>query len=90
MRSANKAEVEAEEKAERQAQKKKETLVKKASKDPLMKTKAPVKAQKAPIHEKKVVQFSGVDEEGGVPAEPQNQTSKGCIIKKPVIFEKGT
>jgi hypothetical protein len=27
---------------------------------------------------------------GGVLAKLQNQTSKGCIIKKPVIFEKGT
>jgi hypothetical protein len=90
VRSANKAEVEAEEKAERQAQKKKEALVKKASKDPLVKTKALVKAQKAPIREKKAVQFNGVDEEGGVPAEPQKQTSKGRMIKKPVIFEKGT
>ena len=64
--------------------------MKKALKDPLVKTKAPIKAQKAPIHEKKVVQFSGVDEEGGVLAKPQKQTSKGRMIKKPVIFEKGT
>jgi hypothetical protein len=90
VRSGNKAEVEAEEKVEKQAQKKKEALAKKALKDPLVKTKAPVKAQKAPIHGKKVVQFSSVDEERGVPAEAQKQTSKGRMIKRPVIFEKGT
>jgi hypothetical protein len=65
VRSANKTEVEAEEKVERQAQKRKEALVKKALKDPLVKTKAPIKAQKAPICEKKVVRFNGVEEEGG-------------------------
>jgi hypothetical protein len=72
VRSANKAKVQAEEKAKRQAQKKKEALVKKALKDPLVKAKAPIKAQKAPIHEKKAVQFNGVDERGG--SQPNRKT----------------
>jgi hypothetical protein len=44
VRSTNKTKVEAEEKVERQAQKRKKALVKKALKDPLVKTKAPIKA----------------------------------------------
>ena len=90
IRKGTKAEVEAEEKAEKQAQKQKEILTNKASKDVLAKAKGPKKAKKAPIRERKVVQFVGVDLEEVVPATSQKQTSLGRAVKAPVIFEKGT
>jgi len=90
VRSDNQAEVEAEEKAEKQAQKKKEVSVKKALKDPLVKTKAPIKAKKAPVCEKIVVRFASNDVEEVVPAEATKSSISGRVIKKPVVFEKGT
>ena len=56
-RSANKEEVIAKEKAEQQAQKKKETTQKKAEKDLLARPKTPTKARKASVSQKKVVWF---------------------------------
>ena len=56
-RGDNLEEVQAEEKAEKQAQKKKEASAKKALKAPLVAKKSPVKPRKAPIRKKMVVQF---------------------------------
>jgi hypothetical protein len=64
-REANKAEVDADEKAEKQARKKKDLMASKASKDPLAKAKSPAKPRKAPVRKKKVVRFISGDLEGG-------------------------
>jgi hypothetical protein len=88
-RKANKAKVDAEEKAEKQAQKQKDAIASKASKDLLAKAKSPAKPRKAPVYKKKVVRFIGSNPEGGVAAVLVKVTKTGCVVKTPVIFEKG-
>jgi len=64
-RKGNLEEVQAEEKAEKQAQNKKEAAAKKPPKVPLVAKKSPTKPRKAPVRKKKVVQFVDVDVGGG-------------------------
>ena len=89
-RSANKDEVIAEERAERKAQKKKETAQTIALKDLLARPKTPTKAVKALVSQKKVVRFDGSDIKEVVAPEPAKRTNRGRAIKTPVIFEQGT
>ena len=64
-------------------------MQKKAEKDPPTKAQAPPKVKKIPVHAKKVISFSGVEVKGVVMPELEKCSSHGCVIKKPVIFEKG-
>jgi len=82
--------VRVEEKAEKQAQKKKEAAQTQALKALLVRIKAPAKARKAPVVEKKVVRFISSDvEEQGVET-PARQSSRGRAIKPRVIFESSS
>jgi hypothetical protein len=89
-RKGSQADVEAKEKAEKQAQKRKGKQVSKASKVPLAKAKSPIKPRKAPVYKKKVVRFVSSDPKGVAPVAAQKRTSFGRVVKTPVIFEKGT
>jgi hypothetical protein len=88
-RKDNLEEVRAEEKAEKQAQKRKETLTKKASKAIPAVHKSPAKPRKAPIRKKKAVQFINVDAMGVVVSATQKRTTSGRVVKQPRIFEQG-
>jgi hypothetical protein len=67
----------AEEKAEKQAQKKKETAIKTASQDLLVRIKAYIKARKALVIKKKVVRFVDSDAKEGVSAARAKRTISG-------------
>jgi len=88
-RKDNLEEVRAEEKAEKQAQKRKETLAKKASKAVPAVYKSPAKPRKAPIRKKKAVQFINVDAMGVVASATQKRTTSGRVVKQPRTFEQG-
>jgi len=87
VREENINEVRAEEKAQMQAQKKKDTTKSKASKALLVRNKTPAKPMKALIKQKKQVRFISSNDKEGVVATPVKSTSRGRAIKPRVMFE---
>ena len=79
-----------EEKAQLQAQKKKEAGQKKVAKALPMRIKTLTKPRKALVIKKKVVRFVGGDINKGVLKSPAKQSSRGRAIKLRVIFKKGS
>ena len=78
------------EKAELQAQKKKETTQKEVLRALLVRIKTPTKARKVSVLKKKVISFINSNINGGVLETPVKQSSRGRTIKPRVIFEKGS
>ena len=89
MRRDNRGEIEAEERAVKQAQKKKETVQKKVPKGPVNKEKTRTEVSKAQVPKKKVISSNNVRGQGVVDSQPQKHSSSGRVIKQPVVFEKG-
>ena len=89
-RTTNRAEILTKEKAEKQAQKKKKALQKTAQKEPIVKTKALTKDKKALIHKKVVKIVSGSNVGKKVEARELKQLKSGRVIKKKVVFKKGS
>ena len=89
VRKENIVEVRIEEKAESQAQKRKEALNSEAQKSLPVRTKTPAKPKRALVKSKKQVRFMGGAQEEGVVASPVKSTSRGRAIKPRKIFEQG-
>jgi hypothetical protein len=90
VRADNIDEVRIEEKAQKQAPKKKKVPKSEALKSLPVRNKTLAKPKTALNKNRKQVRFVGVEKTEGVVAIPVKSTSRGRIVKPRVIFEQGT